>query len=71
MPGYDREGAKAAIIARGAKAAGSVSKKTSLLVAGPGAGSKLAKAEALGVPVVDENAFDTLLEQGLEAVLAQ
>ncbi|WP_175957573.1 NAD-dependent DNA ligase LigA, partial [Schaalia sp. Marseille-Q2122] len=71
MPGYDREGAKAAIIARGAKAAGSVSKKTSLLVAGPGAGSKLAKAEALGVPVVDENAFDTLLEQGLEAVLAK
>lgn len=71
MPGYDREGAKAAIIARGAKAAGSVSKKTSLLVAGPGAGSKLAKAEALGVPVVDENAFDTLLERGLEAVLVQ
>lgn len=70
MPGYDREGAKAAIIARGAKAAGSVSKKTSLLVAGPGAGSKLAKAESLGVPVIDEQGFALLLEEGLEAALA-
>lgn len=70
MPGYDREGAKAAVIARGAKAAGSVSKKTSLLVAGPGAGSKLAKAETLGVPVIDEQRFALLLEKGLDAALA-
>lgn len=70
MPGYDREGAKAAVIARGAKAAGSVSKKTSLLVAGPGAGSKLSKADSLGVPVIDETRFDLLLSRGLEAAIA-
>ncbi|MCS4485253.1 NAD-dependent DNA ligase LigA [Gleimia sp. 6138-11-ORH1] len=69
MPGYDRESAKAAIIARGAKAASSVSKKTTLVVAGPGAGSKATKAESLGVPVVAEESFDALLAGGLEAVL--
>ena len=68
MPGYDREGAKEAITSRGGKAAGSVSKKTSLVVAGPGAGSKAAKAEALGVPVITEQQFDDLLEGGLAAV---
>lgn len=70
MPNYDREGAKAAVIARGGKAAGSVSKKTSVLVAGPGAGSKVAKAEAAGVPVIDETLFDTLLTEGLDVALA-
>ncbi|CRH94341.1 NAD-dependent DNA ligase LigA [Chlamydia trachomatis] len=68
MPGYDREGAKEAIVARGGKAAGSVSKKTSLVVAGPGAGSKATKAEALGVPVIDETRFNDLLNGGLEAL---
>ena len=68
MPDYDREGAKEAITSRGGKAAGSVSKKTSLVVAGPGAGSKAAKAEALGVPVITEQQFDDLLEGGLPAV---
>ena len=68
MPGYDREGAKEAITVRGGKASGSVSKKTSLVVAGPGAGSKAAKAEALGVPVIDETQFQALLDGGPAAV---
>ena len=68
MPGYTREGAKEAIIARGGKASGSVSKKTSLVIAGPGAGSKAAKAEALGVPVVDQSYFERVLKQGLAAL---
>lgn len=68
IPGYDRESAKAAIVARGAKAAGSVSKRTSVVVAGPGAGSKATKAEELGIPIIDETRFEALLEGGLEAV---
>jgi len=52
-----REQAEEEIIARGGKASGSVSKNTSFVVAGPGAGSKLAKAEALGVEVIDEAEF--------------
>lgn len=69
MPGYDREAAKAAVIARGGKATSSVSKRTDLVVAGPGAGSKVSKAEALGVPVISQELFDTLLAEGLHAVL--
>lgn len=52
-----REEAEAKVIANGGKASGSVSKKTSFVVAGPGAGSKLAKAQELGVEVIDEQSF--------------
>ena len=64
LEGFSREGAEEAIRAAGGKAAGSVSKKTDYLVAGANAGSKLARAEALGVPVLDEAAFRDLLERG-------
>jgi DNA ligase (NAD+) len=63
-----REEAQEAVAAAGGKATGSVSRKTSFLVAGDSAGSKLAKAESLGVPVLDEAAFVRLLAQGPEAV---
>ncbi|MGD8415836.1 MAG: NAD-dependent DNA ligase LigA [Pseudomonadales bacterium] len=57
-----RDEAKARLVGLGAKVAGSVSKKTTQVVAGPGAGSKLDKAESLGVPVMDESAFLAILE---------
>ncbi len=68
VPGYDRQGAKQAIAERGGRAAGSVSKKTSVLVAGPGAGSKVARAEELGVPILSEEDFDRLLAEGAAAI---
>ena len=61
-----RERAKAHLVGLGAKVAGSVSKKTSQVVAGPGAGSKLEKARSLGVPVMDEAALlERLAEHGV------
>jgi DNA ligase (NAD+) len=65
LEGWSREDAEDAIKARGGKAPGSVSKKTTAIVAGrePGA-AKLTKAESLGVPVLDEAAFADLLEHG-------
>ena len=62
LSGMTREQAQEALIARGAKVSGSVSKKTSYVVAGSEAGSKLAKAHELGVPVLDEPQFLALLE---------
>ena len=68
LNGYTRDGAKEAIIARGGKASGSVSKKTHFVVAGANAGSKLDKAQQLGLKVLDEEGFTALLEGGPEAV---
>ena len=61
---FSRDGAKEAILQRGGKASGSVSKKTDYVVIGESPGSKAAKAEQLGVPVLDEDAFKRLLETG-------
>lgn len=68
LEGFTRDGAKEAIIAAGGKAAGSVSKKTDFVAAGPGAGSKLTKAEELGIPILDADGFRLLLEGGPSAV---
>jgi DNA ligase (NAD+) len=68
LENYDRTSAKEAVESRGGKAAGSVSKKTDFLVAGEKAGSKLTKAEDLGVPVLDEAGFEKLLAEGPDAV---
>jgi len=62
LEGFSRDGAEAAIRAAGGKPAGSVSKKTDYVAAGPGAGSKLAKAEELGIPILDADGFRALLE---------
>ncbi|MBT1171134.1 NAD-dependent DNA ligase LigA [Bifidobacterium sp. SO4] len=71
LEGYSRDSAKEAIIERGGKAAGSVSKKTDYVVVGANAGSKAAKAEELGIPMLDEAQFARLLETGeVEAVPA-
>jgi DNA ligase (NAD+) len=68
LEGYTREGALEAIMAAGGKAGSSVSKKTDYVAAGPGAGSKLGKAEALGVRIIDAAEFRLLVEQGPEAI---
>jgi len=64
LPTLSREEAHAMIEAAGGKAGDSVSRKTSYVVAGEKAGSKLTKAQGLGVPVIDEEGFRRLIEQG-------
>ena len=64
LDGFSRDEAKEAIVARGGKAAGSVSKKTDFVVIGDNAGSKAAKAEELGLTILDEAGFVALLEAG-------
>ncbi len=64
LAGFSRDAAKEAIIARGGRAAGSVSKKTAYVVAGDAPGSKYDKAVELGVPVLDEAGFVKLLAEG-------
>lgn len=63
LESLSRDDAKAHLLALGAKVAGSVSAKTDYVVAGPGAGSKLAKAEELGLKVIDETGLLELLQQ--------
>ncbi|MGP9018404.1 NAD-dependent DNA ligase LigA [Streptomyces sp. BR1] len=67
---HTRDGAKEALQSRGAKVTGSVSKKTSFVVVGDNPGSKYDKAMQLKVPVLDEDGFAVLLEQGPEAAVA-
>ena len=64
---FTRDSATEAIIVRGGRASGSVSKKTHFVVAGASAGSKLDKAESLGITVLDEDGFKKLLTQGPSA----
>ena len=64
LPAMTREEAKELIEAEGGKVAGSVSKRTDYVVAGAEAGSKLAKAQELGVPILDEDGFRRLLAKG-------
>ena len=68
LDGFTREGAQEAIIAAGGKAASSVSAKTDFVAAGPGAGSKLTKAEELGIPILDAEQFAILLKLGPEGL---
>jgi DNA ligase (NAD+) len=68
LEGYSREGAQEAIIKAGGKAASSVSKKTDYVAAGPGAGSKLTKAEELGIRILDAAQFHVLVTQGPAAL---
>lgn len=64
LTGFSRDEAREAIIVRGGKASGSVSKKTSFVVAGDAPGSKYDKAQELGVPILDEDGFRALLDTG-------
>ncbi|MBU4464422.1 MAG: NAD-dependent DNA ligase LigA, partial [Actinobacteria bacterium] len=70
LEGYSREGAQEAILQAGGKAASSVSKKTDFVAAGPGAGSKLTKAEELGVRIIDAAQFHLLVTEGPAALPA-
>ena len=62
LNGYSRDQAARLLKARGAKVSGSVSSKTSALIGGENPGSKLARAEALGVEVLDQAGFESLIE---------
>ncbi len=67
LDGYSRDQAREAILARGGKAAASVSRSTAFVVVGDAPGSKYDKAVSLKVPVLDEEGFGVLLERGPEA----
>ncbi len=67
LSGFTRKGAGERIQALGGKVSGSVSAKTSYVIAGEAAGSKLRKAQELNIPILDESGFVALLEQGVPA----
>ncbi|KAA3640737.1 MAG: NAD-dependent DNA ligase LigA [Armatimonadetes bacterium] len=69
LDGFTRDSAKSAVVERGGKVTGSVSARTSALIAGENAGSKLAKAESLGVTVLDAEAFERLLARGPDGLV--
>jgi DNA ligase (NAD+) len=71
LPDLTREEAGALVKQAGGKVTGSVSKKTDFVVAGDSAGSKLARAEKLGVPVLDRDGFDRLLAGELAGETAE
>jgi DNA ligase (NAD+) len=70
MDAFSRDSATEAVQSRGGKVSGAVSKKTSFVVAGSDPGSKFDKAVQLGVPVLDEAGFVTLLQEGPDAARA-
>ncbi len=70
LEGFSRDGAKEAILARGGKASGSVSKKTDFVVVGENAGQKEVRARELGLRILDEDGFRLLLEEGPGALPA-
>ncbi len=70
LDGFSRDEATEAITLRGGRAAGSVSRKTAFVVVGREPGSKYDKAVALNVPVLDENGFRILLDEGADAARA-
>jgi DNA ligase (NAD+) len=67
LSGFSRDQAKEAIVGHGGKATSSVSKNTDFVVVGDSPGSKYAMATSLGVPVLDEAGFRTLLDRGPDA----
>ena len=70
LQGFTRDSAKEAIVSRGGKASGSVSKNTYCVIVGENAGSKATKAQELGIPMLNEEQFNTLLKTGnLEEIL--
>ena len=71
LTGFSRDQAREAILARGGKASSSVSRSTAFVVVGDAPGSKADKAEQLGVPVLDEDGFRVLLEEGPDAAREQ
>jgi len=71
LAAFSRDAAAAAVQERGGKVSGSVSKKTSFVVVGDSPGSKYDKAVQLGVPVLDEDGFDVLLESGPDAAASR